>query len=145
MNSILPPKSIIITVLISIGILGTSGLFMNCELAKVSFNESREKILSSLNASFIEIEYGNEFTNRSEVRLDINSTLAVEMYITNNPGCQGGGSWEKYKESRMWNLGSQNAETFVYILFKNKENLTSDCIQDSIVHDDVAPIVTFHM
>lgn len=137
-----PSKKVLIGIVVIFGILAT--LFTNCRSADVSFQESMSSIQSRLNASFIRVEYGQEFTNKPKVRLDLGSPSAVETYVTNNPNCQSGGLWEPYKETRMWELESKNSPNSVYVVFRDSYGYISKCISDSIVHDDIPPTVSFN-
>jgi hypothetical protein len=115
--------------------------FNNCS-AQLAFEASQEQRLSSLNTSgSIVINNGDEFTNAAGVTLGIAHASADKMYLTNDPTCETGGSWEVVSSSKPWTLSSLNSSASVYVKFSNDGTLASDCLSDSIVHDDIAPVV----
>ena len=136
-------NSVPFTLLMTFLLLGITSLYTNCEVVEVAFQETEKSSITRLNTSVIEIEYGKEWTRQSRVHLGLNSTSAAEMYLTNNPGCQSGGSWEPYQESKMWELASENAKNSVYVSFKDKNGHISECLHDDITHDNIPPTVVF--
>lgn len=113
--------------------------FNNCS-NQFAFEASEESRLASLNTSgTIVINNGDEFSNSPNVNLSISHISADRMYITNDPTCETGGAWENVAANKLWSLGSLNSSAFVYVKFTNDGALASDCLSDSIVHDDIAP------
>lgn len=80
-----------------------------------------------------------EFTKTTSVNLTLAATGASQMYITNTMGCSSGGSWEAYTTSRSWQLAQENAAAAVYVKFKNDAGAESNCVNDTIIHDSIAP------
>ena len=81
--------------------------------------------------------------------LNLESTGATEMFITNTPGCIDP-VWIPYAtEVTSWGLETSqlNSTATVYAMFKSidkdsgEEKLT-DCLSDTIVHDDQSPTVS---
>ena len=144
-RNIFPQRSIILIVLISIGIFGINALFTSCQPIGVGLKKSRDAALLKLNTGVIEIEYGNELTNKPKVHLALQNPSAVEMYLTHDPYCKKGGAWEPYRQSRIWDfdLGEENKETFIYVLFKDQKGHISKCVGDSIIHDNTPPTISF--
>ncbi|CAN5724259.1 hypothetical protein BH10BDE1_BH10BDE1_29630 [soil metagenome] len=115
--------------------------FNNCS-AQMAFEASQEQRLSSLNTSgTIVINNGDEFTNSAAVTLGVAHASADQMYLTNDPKCETGGAWEAISSSKPWTLSNLNSSAAVYVKFSNDGALASDCLSDSIVHDDIAPVV----
>lgn len=93
-------------------------------------------------AGSIQINQNASFTNLLEVKLSISSDDATEMYITNKPGCESGGEWEPLGQLKIWQLEQKNQETRVYAKFRSSsDGAAGDCINDAIIHDDIAPMV----
>ena len=90
----------------------------------------------------ISINAGEDYTNSSSVTLTFDSSTSSEMYVTNSEGCESGGAWEAYASTRTWTLGQENDTATVYVKFKDRSQNVSRCYSDTIVHDNVAPIVT---
>lgn len=105
------------------------------------FKEEYEKD-SLQRESSIEINRGADYTNSEAVRLTLVSPAADEMYLTNNPGCQDGGLWEGYAEAKDWTLAQTNATATIYVKFRAKSGNESECLSDSIVHDNTPPAET---
>ncbi len=116
--------------------------YNNC--GQVRFGMDVEGLKSKLNADGgLLINEGAEFTNSQDVQLSLIHNGADEMYITNVPGCDGGGDWAPYSVNRAWKLPAANSEGKVYVKYREKAvpSAESDCFSDSIVHDDIAPVI----
>ena len=135
-------KANIIWIFIASAIFFSNVLFLNCNDTPIRFKEADTEG-DRLNLSDIEINNGDLFTNKTKVNLLISSPSAIEMYISNSD-CESGGYWESYKDSRDWRIDVRNVEAFVYISFKDDEELISQCFQDSIIHDDISPEISFN-
>ena len=85
------------------------------------------------------INSDSKLTNLQEVTLTLTSNSALEMYLTNTADCASGGVWEPFTESKEWLLAEENLENKVFAKFRYSFGLESDCIQDSIIHDNVPP------
>ena len=88
------------------------------------------------------INNGSVITNNSIVTLSLNSSHATEMYITNSVGCLGSESWEPYASSKIWTLTQSNASAGVYVKLKDQSGNVSNCLSDTIIHDNIAPTAT---
>lgn len=121
--------------------LGLPVAYTNCS-AKMGFEASEESRLASLNSSgTIVINDGDDFTQSDAVTLSISHIAAEQMYITNDPTCETGGSWQAVAAKVPWQLASTNSSSSVYVKFSNDGDggLASGCLSDSIVHDDIPP------
>ena len=83
----------------------------------------------------------SEFTTESLVELQLLAEGASEMYVTNTPLCLVGGEWEPIQALKEWTLEQENALATVYVKFKDINGNESECINDSIMHDNLAPSV----
>lgn len=116
--------------------------FNNCS-NQFAFEASEESRLASLNSSgTIVINNGDEYASSASVNLTVSHISADRMYITNDPTCETGGTWESISANKIWTLGATNSSSSVYVKFTNDGALASDCLSDSIVHDDIAPTLT---
>ena len=90
----------------------------------------------------IQIAQGDTTTNQSAVDLTLSTTgIPYEMYITNNPDCNIGGIWEIFRPIKAnWpiDLAQHNQEARVYVKFRDENLNISECIDDTIIHDNVA-------
>lgn len=123
-----------LTVLVAVG-------FNNC--AKVAVWELEEASLARINSgAAVIINNDAPFTNTKQVSLSLFNNSAVEMYITNDPKCEGGGEWEPYAESKPWVLDKENSSAQVYAKFRETHSgVESGCYEDAIVHDDLPPVL----
>lgn len=115
--------------------------YTNCS-AKFGFEASDDSKLASLNSSgVIVINNGNDFTTSDAVTLSISHISAEQMYVTNDPTCETGGTWQSVASSLPWTLANKNSSASVYIKFSNDGDggVTSGCVSDEIVHDDLPP------
>ena len=93
----------------------------------------------------INIADGSDFTNDSS--LDINFAAdgyVTQMYVTHEPGCDSGGEWSYFKSVLSdWSLSPDqlNNTATVYVRFKNGTGFETDCISDTIVHDNIPPSI----
>jgi len=82
----------------------------------------------------ISIDGGVSSTNSTSVTLTVSAIGASEMYITNNSGCGGSGSYEAYTTSKAWTINQANTTATVYIKFKDPTGNETSCISDIIYH-----------
>lgn len=117
--------------------------FSNCSRVGFKFDAPSELASQlSANGGGIVINNGAAFTNKAAVQLALVTGNGQEMYVTNVPNCEAGGQWEPYKEFRSWTLVTLNGTAKVYVKYRETKTSTpSDCFEDAIVHDDVAPLV----
>jgi hypothetical protein len=120
-------------------------LFTNC--SPVNFDTAPINTLqeasqdSGLAAGSIQINSGKLFTGSRSATLTITGSNATEMYITDDPSCLSGGTWEPLNKTKSWTLPWANAQNTVYAKFKNLDN-ESECVQASIIEDEIPPLVT---
>jgi hypothetical protein len=94
-------------------------------------------------AASISINSAATHTKTAAVTLTLAATNADYMYITNTAGCASGGAWESYSTWKSWSLAQTNATATVYAKYKDVAGNETSCINTTIIHDDVAPTVTF--
>ncbi|NBT57967.1 hypothetical protein EBT16_04200, partial [bacterium] len=96
----------------------------------------------------ISIESGAARTNKTQVTLTLSMTPSgsndIEMYITNTSGCSAGGTWADYSATALHTLSPLNQTTTVYVKYRDKlaPYFETDCVSDSIYHDNIAPLGT---
>ncbi|MFK7873873.1 MAG: hypothetical protein AB8C84_12035 [Oligoflexales bacterium] len=83
---------------------------------------------------------GGSYTSDATPDLTLSALGASEMYITNTSGCSAGGVWESYNTSKLnWSLSHLNSSLGVYAKFRDEAHNESNCVNDSIIHDDQSP------
>lgn len=118
--------------------------YTNCS-QQMDFDATEEAQLASLGAGgTVVINHGAPYTKSQSVMLNITQLSAQFMYVTNDPTCAAGGTWEPVATSKAWTLATTNGESSVYIKFSNDGDggLASGCNSDSIVHDGNVPSLT---
>jgi fibronectin type 3 domain-containing protein len=91
----------------------------------------------------ISLASGAAYTSSISVDLLLGAINAAEMYLTNTDGCGSGGTWQAYATTRAgWTLAQANATNFVYVKYRDSRNAESACVSVSVIHDNVAPLVT---
>jgi alpha-tubulin suppressor-like RCC1 family protein len=108
-------------------------------ISSCSGNITRISTQTNISNATITINAGDLYTRSTTVTLTLAATNATELYITNDEGCNTGGSWESYKTNKSWVLSNSNATSTVYIKYRDTYGRESDCISDSIIHDSLAP------
>lgn len=117
-------------------------IFVGCQ--DVNFAPLKEHLeLLGVTEGSITINNGQDYTNDSDVQLSLYAKNADEMYVTNVKGCEDGGKWEAYTNYRNWKLDKENSSTKVYVRYKNIDGYTTPCVEDTITHDNVPPVVSF--
>lgn len=86
----------------------------------------------SINASAL-------YTNSTNTTLLLSAIGASEMYVTNTPGCSTGGIFESYVPNKTWTLTQINSMAQVYVKFKDFAGNQTNCLSDSITHDNLVP------
>ena len=109
----------------------------------VEFFATEEALLKAMIDNNIQINYGAQYTQDQAVHLSILGKKDQEMYVTNDPSCKSGGSWEKYSSEKAWTLGQLNQEAKVYVKFKGERDVESNCLSDDIIHDNIPPELSF--
>ena len=113
-------------------------LFFLVSVSCKKVNQKKSDITPPSGASVV-INSGALVTISSSVTLTLSAVDAYEMYVTNTVGCSGGGSWESYSNSKAWTLVQINATATMYAKFRDRALNVSECVSDSITHDDSAP------
>ena len=90
-------------------------------------------------SKFISIDGDAPFTASSTVNVGLAAVGALEMYLSNDATCNSGGTWEPYASSKQWVLGQENAETSVFVKYRDTAGNESACVSDSIIHDNTPP------
>jgi alpha-tubulin suppressor-like RCC1 family protein len=90
----------------------------------------------------IVINNSNVSTNQMDVSLALSALGAQFMYVTNVAGCNSGGSWELYNESKTWTLNTADTDNSVYVKYRDRLGNETACMSDSILHDQTSPAVT---
>ena len=123
-------------------------LTVNLDFSDLAGNSSAQvsrsfvKDTSLPSGTAITIAGGAPFTNTQTVSLNLSSTGATEMYITNTAGCTAGGTWESFAATKSgWVLSQTNATATVFAKYRNSVLNETACVSDTIVHDNVAPTV----
>jgi hypothetical protein len=107
--------------------------FLSCDSAIKIITKSKVDIS-------LLISGGDNFTRTNSVNLELIGSQATEMYITNTAGCNSGGIWETFSASKIgWVLNQTNSLATVYYKYRDKNNVESSCVSDSIIHDDMGP------
>ncbi|NJM09399.1 MAG: hypothetical protein HC883_00415, partial [Bdellovibrionaceae bacterium] len=118
--------------------------FQNC--SEVSFETAPSTLLAQQlefqSSASIEIDDNAEYTRQSLVKLKLSSVRAVEMKISNLESCTDG-VWEPYSTAKVWNLSKGNDKVKAYAQFRDLRGNISGCVNDEIIHDDIAPEATF--
>ncbi len=82
-----------------------------------------------------------EFTNDDVVNLSLNPDgLADKMFISEQADCSVG-QWEPFQKNKLWILQNLNQKASVYVKYKFEDSPATECVVDSIVHDDIAPVI----
>lgn len=89
------------------------------------------------------INDGQPFTKSANVMLRSGTIGAEEMMISNLPDCSSNNGWIPFSQQTAWILSAQNKDVAVYGKFRKKGAPESECIKASIVHDNIAPVVSF--
>ena len=91
------------------------------------------------------INNGDEYTKEKNVTLTFTpSADADEMFISFDSNCSQG-EWEVLPESKSKNieLNQLNQENTVYVKYRYLGREETQCVSDSIIHDDIPPTVGF--
>ena len=83
-----------------------------------------------------------DYTNSDDVNLSLSTGPidATEMFISNDDQCSQG-SWEPFQKNKAWVLSEKNKEVRVYAKYRIDGEDETQCVTDSIIHDDIAPTV----
>jgi|GEM_PF-3039010 len=90
----------------------------------------------------VSINGGTATTTNTSVTLSLSATDATEVYVTNTSRCAGGGTWESFSNSnatKNWTLGQTNSVATVYVKYRDAAGNQSNCVNDTIAHDDIEP------
>lgn len=121
--------------------------FQNCSKVKFSNLSSNVNKINDINNGSnvpfgaLKINNGDSYTRDVNVILSLNATDSTEMYITNDATCKSGGAWQPYALTLNWVLGANNQDATVYAKFRDDKSNESLCVNATIVHDDIPPVV----
>ncbi len=116
--------------------------YQNC--SRVEFAKDLVMQKEKINAGGLVLINNNDpYTTETDVQLTLANNNADEMYLTNDPTCETGGEWEAFATIKAWKLSAKNTDVKVYAKFRESgvPDVHSLCMDDSIVHDDVAPTI----
>lgn len=88
------------------------------------------------------LEDGREFTNKRDLKVTLKSPLAEEMYLTQDQECQTGGEWQPFTEQSLYTAPVENSNVVLFVKFRG-DGVESDCLSDSVLHDNLEPEITF--
>lgn len=88
------------------------------------------------------INDGQPFTKSENVTLKSGTIGAEEMIISNQSDCSSTQGWIPFSQQTAWVLSAKNSDVAVYAKFRKKGAPESICVQASIVHDDIAPVIS---
>ena len=108
----------------------------------VTFGPNQKAKESRFQSNGVVINENAPFTNESNVILKLFGSKEQEVYITNDPTCKKGGKWIPFVETQEWVLAQLNTQVSVYAQFRDPST-TSNCMSDSIIHDDIPPQLGF--
>lgn len=125
-----------------VGALTIASTYNNC--APATFSQSLSSMLEEIKSTaLVLINKDAIYTNNDQVEVSLEARLAKEVYITNDPTCNSGGVWEPMVATHNWTLAKKNQEVSVYAKFRNpNEGISTECLHDAIVHDDIKPVVS---
>ena len=84
-----------------------------------------------------------KFTKNKQVNLSFEPDgLADQMFVSNSLDCSVGG-WEVFQKNKPWTLSALNQKTWVSVKYKYQDQPETNCVKDEIIHDNIAPVVTF--
>lgn len=88
------------------------------------------------------INDGQPFTKSENVMLKSGTIGAEEMMISNQSDCSSDKGWIPFSQQTAWVLSAKNSDVAVYAKFRKKGAPESLCVKASIVHDDIAPVIS---
>lgn len=99
-------------------------------------------VLTPITNPKVVINNGDLYTNLQNVSVQASADNATEVYLTEAFTCDQEGEW--YPLNRMGiqrALANLNTNSIIYARFRNDEGAVSDCVSDSIIHDNIPPAV----
>ena len=111
---------------------------------EVQFDQSSasKQLVDAKAAAIVLINQDAPYTNTDLVEVNLESHQADEVFVTNDSTCGSGGIWEPLIPTRSWTLAIKNQKTQVFAKYRNvSEGVSTDCVADEILHDDIAPEV----
>ncbi|MEQ1879242.1 MAG: hypothetical protein ABL958_21580, partial [Bdellovibrionia bacterium] len=119
-------------------------LLLACSISactQQSFDFKAQEVLSGITTPRIEINGGAEFTNNLGVLVTTFSPDTKWMHISNDPHCADASEWIGQSDKVTWTLGTENARNQVFARFRSRNGFETDCVQATIVHDNLNPLV----
>lgn len=89
--------------------------------------------------SSVSIAEGAEYIKGLATTLTLSSIAADQMYITENPSCSSGGTWENYSNSKAWTFSHGNGSNSIYAKYRDNAGNESPCVTDTVIHDSQSP------
>lgn len=90
--------------------------------------------------STFQINENSIFTNSLDVTITtVGSDDAVEMILFDNADCSGKSEWETINTQSNRVLIFNNTEVYISAKVRNSQGVESECISDSIIHDNIPP------
>lgn len=87
----------------------------------------------------LNVTAGPEKSRPDIVTLGITAPPAHEMYITSNPDCTDGGTWEPYQEQKNWTLPDVDGYYSVFAKFRDANGRESYCTSGYYLRDTIPP------
>ncbi len=117
-----------------------------CGQVEFSQSSASDKLVDAKAAAIVLINRDAPYTNSDLVEVNLDSPQANEVYVTNDSTCGAGGLWEPLINTRSWTLAVKNQNAKVYAKYRNlNEGISTDCVADDILHDDIPPDVVLQM
>jgi hypothetical protein len=89
----------------------------------------------------ITLAAGATHINSTTVAVTLTATDAADVYLTEVAGCGSGGNWQSFGTNKSFSFSARNTTVTVYAKFRNSDLNEGACISDSIIHDDIAPLI----
>jgi|GEM_PF-4472852 len=97
-------------------------------------------VVDQLGVVSFDIEGGQKYTQKENVRLGFVAENATQMKISQDSLCKTG-KVEKFSSAKAYSLKTKNKRNKVYAQFYNDAGDQSPCLRASILHDDQAPVI----
>ena len=131
----------LVTSILAVFILSScTGDYSFKSIASKTTKVTRENVLPGTGS--IDINAGADITNSLQLIVNIEASELKQVYITEDSTCNAGGQWQNISAQIPWTSTNRNSEIILYAKFSNGD-LVTDCVSDSIMHDDIAPVLSF--
>lgn len=87
------------------------------------------------------INLNENATWTNDLTVNVYSTVlgATQIYATGDPTCIVGGTWQNLAVSNPAILQNANTTDTIYAAFRDEAGNISECVTDTIIHDNIAP------